>query len=57
MRTFETLFHPQSIAIIGASSHSGNVGNDVLKNIVESGFQGEIFPINPKAKELYGKKV
>ena len=57
MRTFETLFHPQSIAIIGASSHKGNVGNDVLKNIVESGFQGEIFPINPKVKELYGKKV
>lgn len=57
MRTFETLFHPQSIAIIGASSHRGNVGNDVLKNIVESGFQGEIFPINPKVKELYGKKV
>ena len=43
-------FKPKSIAVIGASSTEGKVGNTVLNNIVNSGFGGKIFPINPRAK-------
>ena len=57
MHTFDTLFSPQSIAVVGASTQKGNVGNDVLKNIIESGYEGEVYPVNPKGGELYGKKV
>ena len=47
-------FDPKSIAIIGASSKPGKVGNNVLKNIVESKYKGKLFPINPKAEEILG---
>ncbi|MEI8103540.1 MAG: acetate--CoA ligase family protein [Candidatus Moraniibacteriota bacterium] len=52
----KTVFEPKSIAIIGASTHVGTVGNDIVKNLVEQGYAGEIFPVNPKATELYGRK-
>lgn len=48
------LFEPKNIAVIGASTRPGAVGNDIVKNLVEQGFMGAIYPINPKADELYG---
>lgn len=48
------LFVPRSVAVIGASTRPGSVGNDIVKNITEGGFSGNIFPVNPKATELYG---
>ncbi len=51
------LFYPKSIAIIGASSKKKTVGNDVVKNLVNQGYEGKIIPINPKIDELYGLKV
>ncbi len=45
-------FNPKSIAVIGASATLGKVGYNVLKNIIDSGFSGKIFPINPKADKL-----
>ncbi len=51
------LFYPKSIAIIGASSREKTVGNDVVKNLVEQGYQGKIFPVNPKIDKLYGLDV
>ncbi len=54
---FDKLFYPKSIAIVGASRREKTVGNDVVKNLVQQGYKGKIYPVNPKAKELYGKKV
>ncbi|MFO7791762.1 MAG: acetate--CoA ligase family protein [Candidatus Saliniplasma sp.] len=51
------LFEPDSVAIVGASSKKGKVGNILLSNIVNSGFDGDIYPINPKGGELYGEEV
>ncbi len=45
-------FNPKSIAVIGASVAEGKVGNTVLNNIINSGYSGKIFPINPKAHEI-----
>ena len=53
----EGIFEPKSIAVIGASSTEGKIGNTVLKNLVESGYKGAIYPINPKASEIYGYKA
>ena len=50
----ETLFSPKSIAIIGASRTEGKLGYAVLANIIESGFSGEIYPVNPKADQILG---
>jgi acetyltransferase len=43
----DALFNPQSIAIIGASRTEGKLGYAILANVIESGFGGPIYPINP----------
>lgn len=50
------VFSPRSIAIVGASSTPGSVGNDLVKNISQ-GFAGTIYPVNLKGGELYGHPV
>jgi len=52
----DSIFYPKSIAVIGASTQEGSVGNDIVKNLASQGYTGKIFPINPKATELYGLK-
>jgi acetyltransferase len=54
--SLSAVFSPKSIAVLGASSQPGSVGNDIVKNLVAS-FSGKIFPINPKKGELYGLPV
>ncbi len=51
------LLRPKSIAIVGASATPGKIGYTVVKNVIESGFAGPIYPINPSATEILGKKV
>ncbi|MFX1559485.1 MAG: acetate--CoA ligase alpha subunit, partial [Promethearchaeota archaeon] len=53
----DVLFNPRSIAVIGASATKGKLGNDVLRNLIESGFKGRIFPVNPRGGEILGLKV
>ena len=53
----EALFRPQKVAVIGASTKALSIGNRVLKNLVDFGFKGEIYPINPKADEVRGIKA
>ncbi len=55
--SYQALFSPQAVAVIGASRHEKKIGNDVVKNLVTQGYRGEIYPINPKADELYEQKV
>lgn len=52
-----TLFEPSSIAVIGASADKGSVGHDILRNLLTQGYEGEVFPINPKHEELQGKQA
>jgi acetyltransferase len=52
----QALFRPKSVAIIGASRTPGKVGHIVAKNMIESGFEGGIYPINPRAEEILGLK-
>ena len=50
-------FEPKSVAVLGASDTPGKVGYDVLKNLMHSGFKGNIYPINPKSPEIQGVKT
>ncbi|MEW6068640.1 MAG: acetate--CoA ligase alpha subunit [Nitrospirota bacterium] len=52
----KNFFNPESIAVIGASRTPGKVGYDILKNIVQHGYQGSVYPINPIAQEIIGLK-
>src|SRR3989304_9483557 len=51
------LFKPKSLAIIGASSKELSIGNVIIKNLVQYGYTGKIFPINPKEPEIRGIKA
>ncbi|MBE0465827.1 MAG: acetate--CoA ligase family protein [Candidatus Desulforudis sp.] len=54
MENLSLLFSPRSVAVIGASGKPGKIGNIILKNIIACGYQGRIFPINPKESEIEG---
>lgn len=51
------IMNPESVAVIGASPEEGKIGNSVMKNLINGGYQGEIYPIHPKADTIMGKKV
>ena len=53
----EALFHPRSVAVVGASDRPGSIGTLVLRNVIEGGFRGEVLPVNPKHTELFGLRV
>ncbi|NQT09102.1 CoA-binding protein, partial [Candidatus Bathyarchaeota archaeon] len=53
----DALFRPKSVAIIGASRTPGKIGNILTRNMIDSGFQGEIYPVNPNADEILGLKA
>ncbi|MBU0496306.1 MAG: acetate--CoA ligase family protein [Chloroflexi bacterium] len=50
----DSLFRPRSVAVIGASAKELSIGNRIIKNLVDFGFKGPIYPINPKADEVRG---
>jgi len=51
------LLRPKSIAVVGASATPGKIGHTVVKNLIESGYEGGIYPINPSVDEILGLKV
>ena len=46
----DALFKPRSVAIVGASNNPLSIGHIVMQNLLDHGFQGPIYPINPKSK-------
>jgi acetyl coenzyme A synthetase (ADP forming)-like protein len=48
---------PRAVAVIGASNEDGKIGNSVMKNLVNGGYQGDIYPVNPKGGEVLGLKA
>lgn len=56
MSGLESFFNPRSIALIGASRSPEKVGYVVLKNLLECGYAGRIYPVNPQAREILGLK-
>jgi len=51
------LFDPRHVAIVGASHTEGKIGYIILNNIIESGYRGRIYPVNPKGGEILGHRV
>ncbi|WP_328609746.1 acetate--CoA ligase family protein [Amycolatopsis sp. NBC_00345] len=51
------IMKPAAVAVIGASAEAGKIGNSVMKNLVNGGYAGEIYPINPKATEILDRKA
>ena len=55
--TISAVLEPKSLAVIGASTNPSKSGHTILKNIVENGYEGDIYPINPNADEVLGLKA
>jgi acyl-CoA synthetase (NDP forming) len=53
----DSLFNPRSVAVIGASTKELHIGNRIIKNLLDFGFTGSVYPINPKADEIRGIKA
>jgi acetate---CoA ligase (ADP-forming) len=56
-KVLDGLFRPKSIAVIGASATPGKIGHTVMVNLIDGKYEGQIYPINPTATEILGKKV
>ncbi|MCA0050001.1 bifunctional acetate--CoA ligase family protein/GNAT family N-acetyltransferase [Mesorhizobium sp. B283B1A] len=56
IRNLEHAFTPKSVAVFGASERDGSVGRVVFDNIVSGGFEGEIWPVNPKYSQVAGRQ-
>jgi acetyltransferase len=56
MASLDAIFHPKSVAVIGASTRRGSLGREILHNIIEYEFNGTLFPVNPKADFIHSIK-
>ena len=57
VRQMNRIMKPDAVAVIGASAEDGKIGNSVMKNLINGGYQGAIYPIHPKADEILGRKA
>ena len=53
----DAFFNPNSIAVIGASDEEGSVGYRIMKNLTSQGYEGKVFPVNLRKKEIAGLKA
>ncbi|MFA6805437.1 MAG: acetate--CoA ligase family protein [Candidatus Methanomethylophilaceae archaeon] len=53
----KNFFAPESVAIIGASSDVNKLGGMLVKNMIDAGFKGILYPVNPKGGEIQGYKA
>ena len=51
------IMKPDAVAVIGASPENGKIGNSVMKNLINGGYQGAIYPIHPNAETIMGRKA
>ncbi|MBB5808620.1 acetyl coenzyme A synthetase (ADP forming)-like protein [Saccharothrix ecbatanensis] len=57
LASMNRIMKPAAVAVIGASNEAGKIGNSVMRNLVNGGYRGEIYPINPKADEIMDRKA
>jgi len=52
VENLDKIFQPKSITFVGASERKGRVGAALMHNLIERGFSGQIFPINPNHTKI-----
>ncbi|RYF16527.1 MAG: GNAT family N-acetyltransferase, partial [Comamonadaceae bacterium] len=57
VRNLDSLFAPRSVAVIGVSQRQGSLGAIVLRNLLQGGFRGPVWPVNRRAAEVHGLQV
>ena len=54
LATMRRIMQPDAVAVIGASAEAGKIGNSVMKNLIDGGYAGALYPIHPKAETILG---
>ena len=57
VRNLDVLFRPKSVAVVGASARPESVGSKVRRQVLAGGFEGPVWPVNPKYADLDGRAV
>ncbi len=55
-RSIDPLLRPRSIAVVGASRRPQTIGHEILHNLISHGFEGAVYPVNPKAPVVHSLK-
>ena len=56
-RGLEPFFHPQNVAVIGATDKTGSVGRALVRNLIATPFGGAVLPVNLKRASIMGIKA
>jgi acetyltransferase len=56
MEVINSFFDAKSVAVVGVSEDPGKLGSIVFNNMLDAGYKGKLYPINPKHEELYWHK-
>ena len=56
---YEKIFHPRTVAVIGVSAEEGGTGfgTGMLKSMTAMGYEGKIYPVNPKGGRISGMEI
>ncbi len=57
VRNLDKILRPRNVAVIGASNQTDHASHTVLGNLLEAGFEGEIFPVHPDEDDVHGLKT
>lgn len=53
----DKMFYPDSVAVVGASPGETNMGRNIVQNLVNWGYAGKVYPVNPKGEDVLGLKA
>ena len=53
----DPIFQPKSVAVVGATERKGNVGSAIMFNLINGGYRGSVFPVNPNHQTIWGKRA
>ena len=51
----EHMFNPRTVAVVGATERKSSIGSAIMGNLIQGGFSGELFPVNPRREKVWGK--
>jgi len=54
-KDLQAFFHPAGVAVVGASESAGKLGHEIFKNLLEGGFPGAVYPVNPRCTHILGR--
>jgi len=57
LTSLDTIFHPNSIAVVGASEKRGSIGRAVMTNLIDGSFDGHLFAVNPNHDRLFDRQA